>query len=657
MPRINSAVTSRGEAAGHASTGRAPMAGAGGGVGRGFGASGGSGAAGTGGQPLYGGFQGTQETFYGFPIGPERLTAHGQMQQKDAAAVDRFVTAYQQAAGQGMTPQEAFAQTMKANPDGVLALFHHPDALTSFEGLQKVLAGQGGSTAPVYGAVDAKTGQQVGYDPTTGVALGARTVPGWQAAAQKPTAPIKTAQGYAQIGPDGKAHPIQWASSDGTGTPGLVAGPGGQVQPAPSASAGKPGKVEINPANPYGPQASMTARTGGYSQMAQKLWDAAPAAMAAMQTIRDNIGAVGGLLKEPTGILAGKYLGTDAAAAKVSQAINTLKAASANLNGSPYRTNVQNFLDSVQVGQLAPSYVRTEVDTAASNLRRTVQTSADDESVSHGALPLVTAKTLAGMGVIPNGYQDPNNPLFKSLSPTAQSLWRLRNGFGTVQDGATVAATSDPSTMAASDVSLVQQQRDAWQKSQQAQAAQQTAAKAAAPLMNPAPSAPAPAPTAPAAPAPAVGAAPPAGTAGAAPQPNANYPPPGGSQADQPAPAPGASGAPTTAPGAPPPPPPGQMPADPSAAAAGTPTPGVPMAPNGVVPLSPKNPLPGISQQTNQTGTGVPTPSIAPSLTAQPGVSQATATDAASKQNSTAAAAQAAQAPAAQPDPSLTPGM
>ena len=670
MPRINSAVLQRGEAAGHAQAPRVAPARGGGGVGRGFG-EGSAGAAGTGGQPLYGGFQGTQETIYGIPIGPERLTTHGQMQQKDAAAVDRFVTTYQAAAAQGMTPQESFAQTMKANPDGLLALFHHPDALTSFEGLQRVLAGNstggGGATAPVYGAVG-KSGQQIAYDPNTGEALGARNVPGWQAAAQKPSAPIKTADGYAQMGPDGKMHPIQWAESGGGGTtPGLVtSGPSGTVQPPAPASAGKPGKVNVNPENPYGPQASMTVRSGSYNQMAQKLWQSAPAAMAAMQTIRENIGQVGGLLKEPVTSWTAQYIGTDAAAAKVMQAVGVLKATSANLNGSPYRTNVQNFLDSVAVGQRAPSYIRGELDTAAQNLRGAVQTSADDESQQHGALPLTTAQRLAGMGVIPNGYQDPNNQLFKSLSPAAQSLWRLRNGFGTVQDGATVAAASDPSTMAAPDIALVQEQREAWATSQKAQAAGQAAAKAAAPLMNPQP-APAPRP----APAPTSAPPPPAPPA-AKPQPQPPQPPPDATQpkavptpqpstppTDQPTPAPAASGSPTAAPGVAPPPP-GQMQTNPATAPAGQPTPAVPMAPSGAVPLPPKNPLPGISQLTDQNGTNVPLPSVAPPLIAQPGVSQATAADVASKQNATAAAAQAAQTPAAQvpaPDASLTPGM
>lgn len=375
------------------------LGGGGGGLGRAFGGAG----AGAGGEDnfLSGNFQQnpTIRLFNAFPIGGGGLSDVGKKQQADSAAIDRFVSSYQGAKQSGASDKDAFSSAWKANPDGMLAMFHHPTALRSFEGLTAVLGQATGSGAPASKYVpDLAHGTQYQIDPSTGEVIGSKPIPGGAPAAP----PARFDPRNVKIGTDGKPYygtldaqgnPVMRPM--GTGSPGspaaggdnVIAGSGSSGSPGSGSPAGGPtfptpkgagGQAAPGPLTKYSGDPIPSGGNGKHplTQGETSYLTNSANFITDLKTVRDYANA-SGLVQGTVSYIGGKYTGTNDQGAMFAAALNRLGQGVYAQYGIKGSAGAKQIVGTLPTHNEAPSYVASSVTGMIQNAQNELQGNVD----------------------------------------------------------------------------------------------------------------------------------------------------------------------------------------------------------------------------------------------------------------------------------------
>jgi hypothetical protein len=425
--KINRAVIERGQAGGHG--GKIP----GGGMKAfGGGESGGAplrgGSAGAGDPALTGDFdRGRIATIFGIPTANEgSLTTLGKQQQADHDAIQGGAKAYAAALQSGATSVEAMHAAVKSGGTNFLtALMSHPTALQNMQNLGQVLSQ---SSGPLYGQVTAG-GQQIAYDPSSGKALSAESVPGFAAQPKSGDWQImQTDKGLMRVNKvSGEAEPVQ---APGAGAGGILAGP----QTLNKAGAGG---VKSNGytasdigAGPQAPDARPDGKPPISSPVDMRFIRAIPGVSQALDTIQKLAPQVAGLGRSTVSIAAGNYLGTNSAGQQMSQAFKQINALAPDLAQRGAKVPTANWEELAGSPAQAPSVLTAYAQQFKSVLRTTGQQAADDVTQRMGArFPLTSAQALMKAGIFPNGYQTSQYTMHNP-DPTINqqgAWWQARN--------------------------------------------------------------------------------------------------------------------------------------------------------------------------------------------------------------------------------------
>jgi hypothetical protein len=423
--QINRAVIERGQAGGHG--GKIPGGGMkafGGGEGGGAPLRGGS--AGAGDPALTGDYdRGRIATIFGIPTANEgALTSLGKQQQADHDAIQGGAKAYAAALQGGATSVEAMRAAVKSGGTNFLtALMAHPTALQNMQNLGQVLSQSAG---PLYGQVTAG-GQQIAYDPSSGKALSAETVPGFAAQPKSGDWQImQTDKGLMRVNKvSGEAEPVTAGGDAG----GILApqtlnkvGAGGAKSNGYTAS-------DIG-AGPQAPDARPDGKPPISSPVDMRFIRAIPGVSQALDTIQKLAPQVAGLGRSTVSIAAGNYLGTNSAGQQMSQAFKQINALAPDLAQRGAKVPTANWEALAGSPAQAPSALTAYAQQFKSVLRTTGQQAADDVTQRMGArFPLTSAQALMKAGIFPNGYQTSQYTMHNP-DPTINeqgAWWQARN--------------------------------------------------------------------------------------------------------------------------------------------------------------------------------------------------------------------------------------
>ena len=428
--KINRAVIERGQAAGHG--GRIPGGGMkafGGGEGGGAALRGGS--AGAGDPALTGDYnRGRITTVFGIPTANEgALTSLGKQQQADHDAIQSGAQAYAAALQSGSTSVEAMHAAVKSGGTNFLtALMSHPTALQNMQNLGQVLSQS--ASGPLYGPVTAG-GQQIAFDPTSGKALSAETVPGFAAQPKSGDWQImQTDKGLMRVNKaSGETEPVQAPGGDAGG---ILAGP--QTLNRAGAGAGGIKSNGYTPsdigAGPQAPDARPDGKPPISSPVDMRFIRAIPGVTQALDTIQKLAPQVAGLGRSTVSIAAGNYLGTNSAGQQMSQAFKQINALAPDLAQRGAKVPTANWEELAGSPAQAPSALTAYAQQFKSVLRTTGQQATDDVTQRMGArFPLTSAQALMKAGIFPNGYQTSQYTMHNP-DPTINeqgAWWQLRN--------------------------------------------------------------------------------------------------------------------------------------------------------------------------------------------------------------------------------------
>jgi hypothetical protein len=350
--------------------------------------------------------------------GAGQLSEHGKEQQADHARFLQGQKLMAEAKSQGATDAQALQHVEASDPGYIMnILATHPQALQAFQSASSLYDLMNGKApAPAYGKFDEKTGQQPITDPSTGQVTGVNKVQGWQA--PEPTKNLQVIQ--TDRGPMVLDH-------DAHATP--ILGPDGQAVGSKPTGKAPPGMVTSEiPGIPDQPSFTNVARTTAESAKTINFLSNVPQAINLMQDIKNKADALG-LLKGPlTTEIMGKFFGINGKGGAIEADMNILNSLAPQLQESNYKGSLDAFKQGMATPSMAPTFIRTQLPMMIDRLRQQAQFDVDNlTSLRTKPVDQPLAQSLIGAGVVPLGYQLPQNfAAMDAQNPGSSARWKMQ---------------------------------------------------------------------------------------------------------------------------------------------------------------------------------------------------------------------------------------
>jgi len=322
-----------------------------------------------------------------------------------------------EAKSQGATDAQALQHVEASDPGYIMnILATHPQALQAFQSASSLYDLMNGKTSLTPGKFDEKTGQQVLYDQQ-GNAVGRNKVADWETPEKPPKnlQIVPTDKGLTTPGEDGKLQPVLNADGSQAQKPATGKAPPGMV----------PSEI---PGIPPQPSFTNVARTTAESAKTINFLGNVPQAINLMQDIYNKADALG-LFKGPlTTEIMGKYFGINGKGGAIEADMNILNSLAPQLQESNYKGSIDAFKQGMATPSMAPSFIRKQLPMMIDRLRQQAQFDVDNlTSLRTKPVDQGLAQSLIGAGVVPLGYQTPQNfAAMDAQNPGSSARWKMQ---------------------------------------------------------------------------------------------------------------------------------------------------------------------------------------------------------------------------------------